>query len=100
MPQLINLTQNTHPLDHTTVAVEMTLRELIHLTQILGCTGQDVTEGLGMYSGDDSRVAGLYTFLTAVVGEATAELDFDLDEHRGPRLVFEHDHTHDESEPF
>lgn len=100
MPQLINVTQNIHPLDHTTVAVEMTLRELIHLTQILGCTGQDVTEALGLYSAKDARVAGLYTFLSGVVDEATEDLDFNLDEFSGPRLVFEHDLNHDESEPF
>ena len=100
MPQLINLTQNTNPLDHTTVAIELTMREVAHLALLLGCTGQDVTEEIALYQGNDSRVAHLYEFLSQVVREAEEVTGFDMDGFVAPRLVFDHDHEHDESEPF
>lgn len=83
MPALINMTQNVNPLDHTTVAIELTVREVAHLQRLLGCTGQDVTEELGLYHSNDDRVAGLYSFLCSVVEEAPV----DLDEFVGPLLV-------------
>ena len=82
MPALINLTQNVDPLDHTTVAIELTVREVAHLQRLLGCTGQDVTEELGLYHSNDGRVAGLYSFLSSVVEEAPV----DLDDFNGPPL--------------
>lgn len=83
MPALLDMTQNASPLDHTTVAIELTVREVAHLQRLLGCTGADVTEGLGLYNSHDDRVANLYTFLSSVVEEAPV----DLDEFSGPLLV-------------
>lgn len=100
MPQLINLTQHTNPLDHTTVAIELTMREVAHLALLLGCTGHEVTEEIALFQGNDPRVANLYGFLSGVVRDAEEATGFDMDGFVSPRLVFDHDYEFDESEPF
>lgn len=92
MPSLINLTQNVDPLDHTTISIELTMREVTHLARLLGCTGPEITEALGLYQGNDERPATLYGFLNAVIEEAPVEVDI----FEGLHLSLPHDHSHED----
>ena len=103
MPSLQAIHQASNPMDHTTLTVNFTLRELSHLTLLLGCTHREITEEIGVIE-TDQEVASVYTYLLDVI-KTTAEdygIEFDIDNFQGPRLVWEdkHDHVHDESEPF
>lgn len=82
--QLIDLTQNTNPLDHTTVTLEFTIREVEYLRRLIGATGGDVTEELEIFGQNPNHAGDIFHFL----GEVIEESQVDIDEWDGGRLTF------------